>query len=161
MDRVPEWNGQSLAAELLHILDAGGHGQARSADVVPGHHFGWHLAAVTGPDGHWRQQVDDVDLTGKESFDHLGPATQQYRAFGMDALSLEEAVVVGHQQGRSIGDRQVSDAHWRIRFDSCSCMQRVQQRQCSCGSEQCAEFEEVTTRMGRIVQAHGKAPAVR
>gem|GEM_PF-4637611 len=111
MNRVPERNRRRLPAQLLDLGNARGYGQARAADMVPGHDFGRDLAAITSPDRHRRQQVNHVDLPGNERFDHLGPTAQQHRSFSLDAFGFEQAVVMGHQQGRGIGDRQVSDPH--------------------------------------------------
>ncbi len=160
MDRIPERDRHRLPRQLLDLGNARGHGQAGTADVVPGHHLGRHPAAVAGPDGHRRQQVNHVDLPGNERLDHLGPTAQQHRALGLDALGLEQAVVVGHQQGRGVGDRQVADAHRRVRFLGGAGLQAVEQRQGAAGSQQRAELEKVTTGMSEVVQAHGQSPTV-
>lgn len=133
MNRVPERNRQRLPAQLPHLSDARRHGQAGAADVVPGHHLGRHLTAIASPDGHRRQQVNHIDLPGNKGLDHLRPTAQQHRALGADALGLEQAVVMGHQQRRGVGDRQVADAHRRVRLRGGAGLQAIEQRQGAAG----------------------------
>ncbi|MNY07275.1 hypothetical protein D3C86_1400720 [compost metagenome] len=161
VNRVPKRNRHRLPAQQLDLGDARGHGQTRAADMVPGHHFGRDLAAIAGPHGHRRQQVNHVDLPRNKRLDHLRPTAQQHRALGLDAFGFEQAVVMRHQQRRGIGDRQVADAHRGIRLRGGAGLQAVEQRQGAGRGQQSAEFEEVTTCVSEVVQAHGQSPTVR
>ncbi|MNT35307.1 hypothetical protein D3C72_1713310 [compost metagenome] len=126
--------------------------------MVPGHHLGRHLTAIARPDGHRREQVDDVDLAGNERLNHLCPTAQQHGAFSLDAFGFEQAVVVRHQQRGGVSDRQVADTHRRIRVAGRTGLQTAQQRHGATGSQQGTEFDEITTRVGEVVQAHGQSP---
>ena len=80
----------------------------RPVCVPPGHDLRRELVIVAHPDRDRLQQVNDVELGGREAFDERGPAADQRRLFGVEPLVLEVALGVSDKQRRRIGDRKVA-----------------------------------------------------
>ena len=92
------------------MIDVRRDSQRRTVDMIPGDDFGRKLAAITDHQRGRRQQMNDVDLSREEGFDQLRPGTEKFGFLYVKAFFLIEFSGMRHQQGRRIGDRQITDA---------------------------------------------------
>ena len=99
--------------------------------------------------------MDDIDLPRDEGFQHLRPAPQHHRLFGLKTLGFEEALAMSDQQRRGIGNRQVADPHRRIGFLRARLIGAQQREGAGCG-KQCSEFHHLAA--GNGINGHGLAP---
>ena len=97
--------------------------------MIPSDDLRGHLTAEARPYGHRREQVHYVDLPGDKRLYQLRPAAEHARRFGLQALGVEQATTVCDQERRSVGDRQIADAHRRVWLSSGARLQDVEQRQ--------------------------------